>query len=137
MPRFRRSFVPGGTFFFTLVTEGRSELFLEGFARALLRRVIKECRARWPFAIDAMVLLPEHLHSIWTMPLDDWNYSRRWGWIKKEFSKRWLRAGRRELPISPAQRQEPRRGIWQPRFWEHTIRDESDLERCFDCIHYN
>jgi putative transposase len=84
-----------------------------------------------------MVLLPDHLHSLWALPPGDARYSMRWAWTKKEFTKRWLAAGGRERPVSNSRRARHRREVWQPRFWEHTIRDEHDLERHFDYIHYN
>ena len=77
------------------------------------------------------------IHTIWTLQPDDADYSRRWGWIKKEFTKGWLRLGGAEQAVTVEQRRERRRGIWQPRFWEHTIRDADDFERHFDYIHYN
>lgn len=90
-----------------------------------------------PFETVAMVLLPEHIHAIWTLPAADRDYSKRWGWIKKEFTKAWLLAGGGEQSQCGCRRRERRRGVWQRRFWEHTIRDEEDLESHFDYIHYN
>ncbi len=84
-----------------------------------------------------MVLAPDHLHTIWTLQPDDADYSRCWGWIKKEFTKEWLLLGGVEQAVTVGRRRERRRGIWQPRFWEHTIRDANDFERHFDYIHYN
>ncbi len=137
MPDYRRAFVPGGTFFFTLVTDQRRPLFQQESARSLLGQVIRECQQRWPFTVNAIVLLPEHLHSIWSLPSGDSDFSKRWGWIKKEFTKRWLDAGAAESKISTSRKLERRRGVWQPRFWEHTIEDVEDFERHFDYIHYN
>jgi putative transposase len=87
--------------------------------------------------INSIVLAPDHLHTIWTLQPDDADYSRRWGWIKKEFTKEWLRLGGVEQAVTVGRRRERRRGIWQPRFWEHTIRDADDFEQHFDYIHYN
>jgi putative transposase len=129
--------VPGGMFFFTLVTDQRRPLFESSAARALLGQCIRDCQARWPCSIRAIVLLPDHLHAIWSLPPGDSNYSTRWAWIKKEFTKRWLATGAVESEISEARQREGRRGVWQPRFWEHSIRDEDDYERHFDYIHYN
>lgn len=137
MPEYRRARVPGGMYFFTLVTNGRLPLFANQFARDLLGDCFREAQARWPFQITAIVLMPEHLHAIWTLPPGDSNYSARWGWIKKEFTGRWL-DGNVSIPeVSPSQARERRQGVWQPRFWEHVIRDEDDFERHFDYIHYN
>lgn len=85
----------------------------------------------------AFVFLPDHLHAIWTLPMDDAAYSKRWGWIKKEFTKKWLQMGQSDYPVTDGSRRERRRGIWQPRFWEHTIRDERDFEKHIEYIHYN
>lgn len=137
MPDYRRYFVPGGTFFFTLVTHQRQPLFNHPEARKLLGKILRICKRQWPFEIDAIVLLPDHLHTIWSLPPGDSSYPRRWGWIKKQFTKTWLDMGGTELPISSGRKEERRRGIWLPRYWEHTIEDESDFDAHFDYIHYN
>ena len=137
MPNYRRACVPGGTFFFTVVTHQRHTIFKSHVARLLLGECFREAIRHWPMNIDAMVLLPDHLHAIWSLPNGDSDYSRRWAWIKKEFTKRWLQNAGTELSVSTGRQKERRRGIWQPRFWEHTIRDEDDFERHFDYIHYN
>ncbi|MDA0835068.1 MAG: transposase [Planctomycetota bacterium] len=87
--------------------------------------------------MPAIVLLPDHLHAIWSLPRGDADFSTRWSWIKKEFTKRWLSAGHAESVISQGRQDEGRRGVWQPRFWEHTLEDDEDFERHFDYIHYN
>jgi putative transposase len=133
----RRYFVPGGTYFFTVVTERRLRLFADAAARRLLGEAMRECRLRYPFKIVAIVLLPDHLHALWTLPTGDDAYSLRWRWIKREFARAWLQSGGAESERSPARLRERRRGVWQRRFWEHTIRDEGDLEAHFDYIHYN
>ncbi len=137
MSEYRRFYVPGGTFFFTAVTERRAHVFSDAMARGILGSVMRRCFARLPVRVIAIVLLPEHLHTIWTMPPDDTDYSARWNWIKGEFTKIWLHSGGREQPSRASRQQERRRGVWQRRFWEHTIRDEEDLEAHFDYIHYN
>jgi putative transposase len=137
MSDYCRYFVPGGTYFFTVVTERRSRLFADEAARRLLGEAMRECRLRYPFEIAAIVLLPEHLHALWTLPTGDDVYSLRWRRIKREFTRAWLQCGGAEAERSPARLRERRRGVWQRRFWEHTIRDESDLEAHFDYIHYN
>jgi putative transposase len=137
MPDYRRAHVPGGTFFFTLVTDGRARLFSHAPARLHLRKAMRACRQRWPFRIDAIVLLPEHLHTMWTLPPGDKEFPRRWAWIKKEFSKAWIASGGVEQTRSRSRQRNRRRGVWQRRYWEHCIRDEHDFERHFDYIHYN
>lgn len=137
MPNFRRSRVAGATYFFTVVTAERRRILCEENARTILRQCMVECRHRWPFQIDAIVLLPDHLHALWTLPIADGEYSRRWAWIKKEFTTRWLRAGGAESARTPGQIRDGRRGVLQAKFWEHTIRDTHDYERHADYIHYN
>lgn len=137
MPDYRRAFVPGGTFFFTVVTYQRQRLFDVEANRTLLGNAIRECQQKWPFEINAIVLLPDHLHAIWSLPSGDSNYSARWSVIKKTFTIHYLKAGGRQRVVSPRKRRERRKGVWQRRFWEHTIEDEEDFEAHFDHIHYN
>ncbi len=137
MPDFRRYFVPGGSYFFTAVTDGREPILCRPEARAILRSKLEECQTRWKFAIEAIVLLPDHLHTIWTLPPEDEDYPLRWAWIKKEFTKDWLSAGYDERPVSDGRRKDGRRGVWQPKYWEHLIRDETDHENHMNYLHYN
>jgi putative transposase len=123
MPQYKRAQQPGGTFFFTVVTHRRKRLFSEIKNRLTLKEVIMEVKSTHPFTVDAWVLLPEHLHCIWTLPQGDMDFSKRWGLIKAKFSK--------ELK---GQQMGP---VWQNRFWEHLIRDERDLQKHLDYIHYN
>jgi putative transposase len=132
MTAYRRNFVPGGTFFFTVALEDRRARLLVDFIH-VLRMAFRETRRRHPFAIDAIVVLPDHLHTIWTLPEDDTDYATRWRLIKSGFSHR---LPVRE-PISDSRRARGERGIWQRRYWEHTIRDDRDCETHFDYIHFN
>jgi putative transposase len=122
MPHYKRAKQPGGTFFFTVVTHRRRKLFYEANNRLIFKKVIMEVQSTHPFNIDAWVLLPEHLHCVWTLPEGDQDFSRRWGLIKAKFSKESRRLAR---------------PIWQNRFWEHLIRDDRDLHKHLDYIHYN
>jgi putative transposase len=137
MSNYRRWRVAGGTFFFTVVTHSRAPLFADAAARALLGEKMRTCQQRWPFEVNAIVLLPEHLHTIWSLPASDDAYALRWAWIKKEFTRDWLAAGGAEQIVSRARRERGDHGIWQPRYWEHTIDNEHDFDRHFDYIHYN
>jgi putative transposase len=137
MPDYRRWFVPGGSFFFTVVVNRRKPLFADARAITLLGEKMRACFATWPVTVNAMVLLHDHLHAIWTMPPGDAEYPKRWGWIKKEFTKDWLAQRGGESSITVSQQAEGRRGVWQPRYWEHTLEDEVDFERHFDYIHWN
>ncbi|NQU25753.1 MAG: transposase [Candidatus Nealsonbacteria bacterium] len=137
MPDYRRWYVPGGTYFFTVVTYRRTPFLCDEMARRLLRESMELEAAKRPFEMHAIVLLPDHLHSLWTLPPDDDKYSQRWSAIKAEFTRNWLRAGGCEGRVTAGEHGEQRRGVWQPRFMEHTIRDEDDFENHFNYIHYN
>ncbi|MFI5387519.1 MAG: REP-associated tyrosine transposase [Fimbriimonadales bacterium] len=137
MTDYRRYFVPGGTFFFTLVTAERAPLFAAAAARTLLGVKMREQRGGAPFETVAAVLLHDHLHVIWTLPPGDSEYPDRWQAIKATFTAEWLSYGSEEQPVSQGYRRQRRRGIWQPRFIEHTIHDEEDLLHHADYIHYN
>lgn len=132
MPNYRRNRVPGGTWFFTVnLLDRRSDLLVRKIAA--LREAVREVRAGRPFHIDAMVVLPEHLHALWTLPGGDADFPGRWRAIKTAFSKSVSAA-----PVVPSARLRPgERGIWQRRYWEHTIRDERDYAAHLDYIHFN
>jgi putative transposase len=137
MPNFRRIFRPGGTYFFTLVTHLRRPFLCSGNARACLRTALDACQTRWPFTLYAIVLLPDHLHTIWVLPPGDCSYSRRIAFIKQHFTRNYLSSGLAESRVTAAQSRQRRRGVFQPRFWEHTVRDEDDLERRLNYLHFN
>ncbi|ANE56413.1 REP-associated tyrosine transposase [Methylomonas sp. DH-1] len=137
MANYRRCYIPGGSYFFTVVTERRAPILANDAARDLLRSAIRACQQQWPFAVDALVLLPDHLHAIWALPPDDADYSKRWGFIKKHFTQHWLAANGPEQSISLSKQHQRRRGVWQRRFWEHALRDERDYAKHLDYLHYN
>jgi len=129
---YRRSFVPGGTFFFTVnLADRRCRLLTEKVDR--LRAAFRYARAWHAFTLDAVVVLPDHLHAIWTLPPGDADYSTRWRLIKAVFSRGIEPVERR----SKSRAAKGKRGIWQRRYWEHTLRDERDFERHCDYIHFN
>jgi putative transposase len=133
MPNYRRAFVAGGTWFFTvnlLQRHGNNLLVRE---IELLRRVVQQVRQKHPFHIDAWVVLPEHLHCVLTLPPGDSDFSLRWRLIKSAFS----RALPREERISATRQKYGERGIWQRHYWEHLIRDELDFQRHVDYVHVN
>jgi putative transposase len=137
MPEYRRKFRPGGMFFFTVVTQLRQPLFGDERARSCLRHAFREVQTRWPFEIMAIVVLPEHLHCLWQLPEGDTDYSARWACIKMRFTRHWLAGGGGETEISASRRRQRERGVWQKRFWEHTIRDEADMIHHANYIHFN
>ena len=137
MPNYRRRHAPGGTYFFTLVTENRQPILCTDRGRLILHRAIEDCRRERPFDAVAMVLLPEHLHAIWTLPPGDADYSIRWARIKAQFTREWLNDGGAEQPRSASRIDHRRRGVWQRRFWEHRVCDAADYEKHLHYIHYN
>ena len=132
MPNYRRNRVPGGTYFFTVNLLDRDSRLLTDHIDAL-RAAVRDTSARAPFHIDAWVVLPEHMHCVWTLPPGDADYSGRWRTVKKAFSKA-IEPGERR---SAARRARGERGIWQRRFWEHTIRDDKDYATHMDYVHFN
>ena len=137
VPNYRRWFVPGGTYFFTCVTQQRAPFLSEEPARQALHAAIDVVKSRFPFEIVAIVLLPDHWHTVWSLPPGDIDYPTRWRRIKEEFTQQWLRQGGIELAQSDSRKRHRQRGVWQKRYWEHSVRDEADLERCVDYIHWN
>jgi len=137
LPEYRRAFVPGGTFFFTVVTHERRPLFSDEPARRLLRIAIEGVRRDLPLTVPGFVLLPDHLHCIWGLPENDCDFSTRWARIKKSFTQSWMAAGGEEGYVNPEKRRRHERGVWQRRFWEHAIRDAEDFRAHMGYIHYN
>ncbi len=137
MPNYRRAKTKGGTYFFTVVTYRRQKVFSLPESRRVLRNVIVKVREDFPFIIDAWVLLPDHMHCIWTLPEDDSDFSKRWGLIKANFSKQAKDRFHKDEWMNTSKRKNRETTIWQRRFWEHQIRDDKDFERHMDYIHYN
>ncbi len=137
MSDYRRYFVPGGMGYLKVTTYNRQPILTSSHGGKFLRNAIQKVQSDLPFGLFATVLLPDHWHLILQLPEDDANYSLRLKLIKEGFTRRWLGAGLPEAVVSPAQLGKGERGIWQPRFWEHMVKDEADLERCVDYIHWN
>ena len=133
--QYRRAFTPGGTFFFTVVTEGRRPILASPEAVEVLRGAFRAVRRTRPFEIDAMVVLPDHLHCMWTLPPSDADFATRWRLIKTWFTKHCGPDLRTAPGPSRAARNE--QALWQHRYWEHRLRDENDCARHIDYIHYN
>lgn len=130
--RYRRADVTGGTYFFTVNLAERKRTLLVDHVDTL-RQVVGMVKAKRPFRIDAMVILPDHLHAVCTLPVGDWDYPTRWMLIKAGFSRR-LPAGERR---NRSRMTKGERGIWQRRYWEHLIQDETDFRRHVDYVHWN
>jgi len=136
MRRYLRS-QSGSNFFFTVVTHNRQRIFTSDLGRFALRTAIQDVQRSHPFRIAAIVLLPDHLHTVWELPENDANYSTRWRLIKSNFTRRWINSGGAEGTSSLSRVRKQERSIWQRRFYEHTCRDEKDLKRCLDYTHVN
>jgi putative transposase len=137
VPNFRCYYVPGGTYFFTVVTHERRPILTTKLGRKCLRHAIEDELTRATFALVAIVLLPDHLHAVWTLPAGDSSYSLRWARIKEQFTREFLKAGGSEGRTTANRVKHRERAVWQHRFWEHTVRDADDLKRCVDYLHYN
>jgi putative transposase len=134
MSRFRRA-NDGTTFFFAVIAYRRRPILCDTVIRTALRDAIRAVRASQPFSIDGWILLPDHLHCIWTLPPDDTNFSQRWSQIKHRVS--YACGDRYRMRGSDAQAQRGESTIWQRGFWEHCIRNDIDMQRHLDCIHFN
>ena len=131
MVQYRRSRVAGGTFFFTVNLRDRRCALLVQHAEAL-RGIVREVRTQLPFGIDAMVVMPDHWHAVWTLPPGDNGYARRIRLIKARFTRYLIKTG--------APFEKDTRGdfdLWQKRFWEHTVRDDRDFAAHVNYVHIN
>ncbi len=137
MPEYRRNFVPGGTYFFTVVAHERRPILTTEIGRSCLRKAIADEKSQRPFDLMASVLLPDHLHAIWALSPGDSDFSTRWARIKSNFSRLYLQEGGREGISTSSRERHSEHAIWQRRFWEHTCRDEEDLKRCVDYLRWN
>jgi putative transposase len=131
MVRYRRSRIPGGTYFFTVTLADRQSTLLVDQIVAL-RNAFRATKAIAPFKVDAIVVLPEHLHAILTLPDDDADYPNRWRRIKGYFTSRVVTQNAHLVPGTNGEYK-----LWQRRYWEHTIRDEDDFAQHVDYIHFN
>lgn len=136
MATFRRS-THGTTYFFTVVSNLRRPILCDEPIRDALRNAIKTTAQEYPFKIDAWVLMPDHLHAIWTLPADDLNYSRRWALIKRRVSQECAGLYNKIEYIRASNVTRHESTIWQRRFWEHTIRDDADFENHMNYVHFN
>ena len=133
MRTFLRTRTPGGLYFFTLVVGDRHGGRLLVDRIDALRDAVRRTRFERPFGIEAMVVLPDHLHALWQMPEGDADFATRWRLIKSRFS----RSVDKTEPLSRSRLRKRERGVWQRRYWEHFVRDEEDFRRHLDYIHFN
>lgn len=127
MSDYRRVYVDGGVYFFTLVTYERQPLLCTEQALARLKAAFRYTMKKCPFHINGLVVLPDHLHCIWELPEHDSDFSQRWNLFKRYFS----------IGMEGSLNERREKNICQRRFWEHFVRDECDFKRCLDYIYYN
>ncbi len=136
MPRYIRSKSKGATYFFTVNTHQRQPILTQPINVEAIRLAIQKTKQCLPFKIDAWVVMPDHMHAIWTLPDNDHDYSKRWGIFKMSVSKTCKSHGFfQDKTQSQLKRNES--GLWQRRFWEHEIRDENDYKTHMDYLHWN
>jgi putative transposase len=133
--KYRRAWEKGGTYFFTVVTNQRKPFLCEPDCLATLRGALKKVKTHHPFSIDAIVILPDHLHCLWTLPEKDADYATRWRLVKSEFTRKC--PDHCKAALSASRRKKKEQGVWQRRYWEHVIRDSKDFTEHVQYIHYN
>jgi len=134
--RYRRYFVPGGCYFFTVVTENRQKILTLPSSYAFLQEAFDKVKQDRPFVLEALVILPDHLHCIWKLPPGDFDFSTRWRLIKTRFTKQHRSSGSSESQGKHFQKKNQKK-VWQNRYWEHFLRDEDDYRNHIDYIHFN
>ena len=137
MSNYRRSSMEGCTYFFTLVSYQRQNILCDALIKNSLHKAIKDTQKKHPFTIDAWVLLPNHLHCMWTLPAYDNDFSKRWSIIKRSLSLDCAERYKKDFLMNASKKKHRESTIWQRRFWEHQIRDQNDFNRHVDYIHYN
>ena len=137
MPTYVRWREAGATYIFTVVAYRRQRILTGALARRILLRSVATVRRRLPFDLRAFLLLPDHMHCLATLPEEDDDFPTRWRQIKSLFTRDYLQRGGRDWDVSDQARRQGRRGVWQPRYFEHRIRDDADYDRHRDYIHLN
>ncbi|GAA5177493.1 transposase [Niveibacterium umoris] len=137
MARYRRANVAGGSYFFTVVTERRQAILTDAAIREALRAAIETVRVRRPFRIDGWVLLPDHQHTIWTLPEGDADFATRWRLIKSHVTRACGGAYFRSAWLTDRRAKKACGTLWQHRYWEHLLRDEADRRHPLDYLHWN
>jgi putative transposase len=133
--RYRRVFVPGASYFFTLITHERAQLFSDAANVDRWRRAVAKVRRTRPFVVEAEVVMLDHLHTLWTLPQADADYATRLRLIKTAFTKDMAFGD--GVTASESRASKGERDVWQRRYWEHVIRDERDFQAHLDYIHIN
>ena len=137
MPNYRRAKIPGALYFFTLVTYQRHHIFVDKGTISLLKRNFQRIRNDYPFSTEGIVVLPDHLHVLWSLPENDADFPLRWRLLKTLFTKEYLQDQDEPYLSSISRQRKGERAVWQRRYWEHYIRDKADMRRHLEYIHYN
>jgi putative transposase len=137
MPNYRRFLVPGGTYFLTIATYERAPILAEKENVDRLRVAVAEMKHESPFDFTAGVVLPDHVHFLWSLPKGDTDYSSRIGRMKVLFTQKLRGKGRLPLGVSASRRKHRESDVWHRRFWEHTVKDEDDFEQHLHYVHFN
>ena len=137
MSHYRRANQAGATYFFTVVTYQRRTFLCNDDVLLALRCAIDKTRAQYPFTIDAWVILPDHMHTIWTLPPDDADFAIRWQLIKRYVTLACGAALHRPNLMTPSKIKHRESTLWQRRYWEHQIRDDEDYAKHMDYVHFN
>ena len=137
MSHYRRANTKNATYFFTVVTYRRQPFLCGETVRNALRNAITKVQAQYPFEIDAWVLLPDHMHTIWTLPENDANFSLRWQLIKRYVTRECGATLNRPEWLNASKIKHQEATLWQRRFWEHQIRGDSDYQTHMDYCHFN
>lgn len=137
MADYRRYWVPGGAYFFTLVTHRRIPLFADCANVERLCEAVAVVQRDQPFEFCAAVVLPDHMHFLWALPPGDCDYAKRIGRLKVLFTRSVRGAGHIDRETSSSRTKHRESDLWQRRFWEHTLNDEQELPGYLDYIHYN
>lgn len=137
MSDYRRYFIQGGTYFFTIVTHNREPIFAAPKNVDLLRKAVGTIKTQHPFEINAAVVLPDHLHFLWSLPPGDADFSTRIGKIKVHFTRAFQAGKPLSTNRSESRKKHRESSVWQRRFWEHVVRDEHEFESFYNYIHFN
>jgi putative transposase len=137
MPEYRRHRIPGGTYFITIVTYQRQPILTLPKSREILRCTWKTVQSRYPFSTDAICLLPDHIHTLITLPENDGDFPKRISEIKRIFSREFHLYNRNQVEKNLSRIKRRENTLWQRRYWDHIIRDEQDLNNHINYIHYN
>jgi putative transposase len=137
MPQYRRVRLKGGVFFFTVVTHERRRILTSDLGIQCLRRAWRTTHETMPFETEAVCVLPDHIHVMWSLPEGDDDYSARWRKLKGLFTREFRRRGGSEGTGSESRQSKGEAAVWQRRFWEHRIRDVDDFRRHVEYVHFN